>query len=785
MSDPNSSRHPVWLIFFAFPIASGLVTGASHVPLPTGFLAYFGLIPLLLSINVLRGRSAFLAGFMNGLAYYVATIYWIAWITPPGVLGAVFYLSLWRGLTVWAIAVVVRRFGSIGLWSAPFIWVGLEYLMSLGDLGFPWVLLGSSQVEYLPLIQYADLGGIFAVSFWVILVNLTLLQLWRQRTIVNSAAIVFLFVIPLLYGLDRMAEDASENSIRVGVAQPNLEPLAKEFRPFQTTFATLKGQTIQAAEQGARFVVWPETAVPAYFHLRVNQHFRDLVHNLSDSLDIHIYTGANHLEIGPPRKTYNASFLFVPGDTLLHRYDKMRLVPFGERTPFPELLPGLRAIRFSGSGFVSGNWDSGEQFTVFDLGATRFSGMICFDSAFPQQARQLVRDGAEFLTVITNDGWFGKTSGPFQHAKLSVFRAIETRRSVVRCANTGVSALIDPAGRTLQSAGIFQKAVLIGDVTTSSSTTFYTEWGDLFSQFVGGIGLIVILATFWPFDKSRKTKDAATPPEPESDSEFKRDVEEDRVTISDDDDADRLDEPRAPDEDRPMPFLEHLEELRWHLLRGLGGVVIGAIICGIYGDVILSTLTHPYREMNPNNILVTLKPMGMFMVKLNIALVGGLVLALPWVFYHLWTFIAPGLFSTERRNVGFIIVSFTFCFLIGGSVAYFGVVPLSLHFLVGLTLDTDVVAQFDIGMYISFVLRLLVAFGAVFELPVATFFLAKVNVLTSERMRSGRRYAILVGFVLAAFLTPPDPISQLMMALPLIFLYEVSIWVAKVAQPHA
>ena len=256
------------------------------------------------------------------------------------------------------------------------------------------------------------------------------------------------------------------------------------------------------------------------------------------------------------------------------------------------------------------------------------------------------------------------------------------------------------------------------------------------------------------------------------------------MTRSDDGDVARLDRHRASDDDRSMPFLDHLEELRWHLLRGLGGVVIGAIICGTYGDVILSALTHPYREMNPNHILVTLKPMGMFMVKLNIALVGGLVLALPWVFYQLWTFIAPGLFSTERRNVGFIILSSTFCFLIGGSVAYFGVVPLSLHFLVGLSLDTDVVAQFDIGMYISFMLRLLVAFGVVFELPVATFFLANGNVVTPERMRTGRRYAILIGFVLAAFLTPPDPISQMMMALPLIFLYELSIWVAKVAQPR-
>jgi apolipoprotein N-acyltransferase len=783
MADSTPSRRPTWLVFFAFPILSGLLTGASHVPLPTGFLAYIGLIPLLLSIAVLRGRSAFLAGFMHGVAYFAVTIYWIAWITPPGVLAAVFYMSLWRGLTVWLISIVVGRFSVKGLWSAPFVWVGIEYVHSLGDLGFPWVLLGGSQVDYLALVQYVDLVGIFGVSFWLVLVNLTLLDLWRKRTVVGGVAIVVLFAAPLIYGLPRMSEVYGDRVMTVGIAQPNLEPLAKEFRPFETHFAILKGQTIRSSEAGARLVVWPETAVPAYFHLRVNQHYRDLVQDLADSLDIHIYTGANHLEIGPPRRTYNASFLFSPGGTELERYDKMRLVPFGERTPFPGLLPGLRTIRFSGSGFVSGNWDSGELWTVFGVDDTRFSGMICFDSAFPQQARRLVNEGAEFLTVITNDGWFGATSGPYQHAKLAAFRAIESRRSVVRCANTGVSALIDPVGRMTQTTGIFVDAVITGDIAINREMTFYTEYGDLFSQLVGllGLGLVLFSAFGSRFGDDRKAAsiDEASPPE--ADDEPAEAVAE----VDDEEEDNWLDEPKAPDDDSPMPFLDHLEELRWHLLRGLGGVVIGAIICGVYGDEILQALTIPYRSMNPNNILVTLKPMGMFMVKLNIALVGGLVLALPWVLYQLWLFIAPGLFETERRNVSFIVISFTICFIIGGSVAYFGVIPLSLKFLVGLTTDTDVVAQFDIGMYIGFVLRLLVAFGAVFELPVATFFLAKVNILTAEMMRSGRRYAILGGFVLSAFLTPPDPISQMMMALPLIFLYEISILVARVAQPKA
>ena len=145
--------------------------------------------------------------------------------------------------------------------------------------------------------------------------------------------------------------------------------------------------------------------------------------------------------------------------------------------------------------------------------------------------------------------------------------------------------------------------------------------------------------------------------------------------------------------------------------------------------------------------------------------------------------VAPGLLRNERHYVVFTILSSSVCFALGGLVAYLGVIPLALGFLTELSAGTGVTAQFDIGYYIGFVLRLLVAFGAVFELPVLTFFLTRVGVVTPERMRRGRRYAIVVGFALAALLTPPDPISQMMMALPLVLLYEISIGVSRWAEP--
>ena len=756
-------RGRAWLPLLVYPAVSGIVLGAAFPPLPLGVLAYVGLIPLFLSVEQLRGRAAFGAGFVQGLVFYGATIYWISWITPPGAAGAIFYMSVSRGLFAWLMSLLRGRLGTLGLWCAPFLWVGLEYVTSLGDMGFPWVLLGLTQTGVLPLIQYAEMTGIYGVSFWAVLMNLAVLALVRAprggRRAACAAAVGILLVVPAIHGLWTMARAPADRTVRVGVVQPDMAPVAKEYRGFDYNFSVLEPLTVEAALKGAELVVWPETAV-GYLEGEYYRLQREQVQALVDSLNVYLYTGAYRSERGPPARTYNSSFLFAPGESIVGHYDKTRLVPFGERTPFPELLPFLRKIRFSGGGFVAGNWDAGKDLTVFGGPGARFSSLICFDSVFPGLVRKFVLSGAEFLVVITNDGWFGHTSGPYQHAESAVFRAIENRRSVVRCANTGVSALIDPFGRKVQSTGIFHQAVLTGEMPAQGQTTLYTRYGDWFAQVCTGVSiLLLVLATQLRAGAAEAPAAEAAQATP---GEVAREAgEAGGGTIA------------------AMPFLDHLEELRWRILKGLAAVAVGAVVCGIFTDEILRLLTRPALDLVPPPELIFLKPMGMFLVKLEIVLVGGAVLALPVLLYQIWLFVAPGLFSHERRYVSFIILSSTACFVVGALVAYLGVVPLALAFLAGMSEGTGVTPQYDIGFYISFVLRLLVAFGVVFELPVASFFLAKVGVLTSSLMRRGRRYAIVLSFVLAALLTPPDPISQLLMAVPLIVLYEVSIWVAR------
>ncbi len=755
----------ILLPLLVYPAISGIVLGAAFPPLPLGFLACVGLIPLFLSAERLQGRAAFGAGFVQGLVFYGATIYWISWISPPGTAAAIFYMSVFRGLSIWALSLVVRRFEAFGLWSAPFLWVGFEYFNSLGDLGFPWVVLGNSQTAYLPLIQYAELTGVYGVSFWVVLVNLTVLALLRPRVRRSASVVVLvlLFAAPAVQGYMAFARADEGETIPVGVVQPDIPPVAKEYGGFWDNFEILKSLTVQAVEGGARLVVWPETAAAFYVNKEAYRPYQEGVQTLVDSLNVYLYTGAYRRVEDARIRTYNSSFLFAPGRGTVGYYDKTKLVPFGERSPFPELLPFLRDMQFTGGGYVGGNWDSGEVRTVFEGPGARFSGLICFDSAFPGLVREFVAGGARFLVVITNDGWFGKTSGPFQHAEIAVFRAIENRRAVVRCANTGVSTFIDAYGRKSRTTGIFHPEVLNGRVAVRSGLTFYTRYGDVFSQICTGLAVLVVVMAV-----RRKGGEV------EEQTILPRSV---AGSVPMGAEAD----PELPEEERSMPFLDHLEELRWRILKGLAAVVVGAIICAVFSNDILRALTWPVQQMEAGPTLIYLKPMGMFMVKLEIALWGGAVLALPVLLYQVWLFVAPGLFASERKYVAFIVFSSTVCFVVGSALAYWGVIPLALKFLLGLGAETGVEPQYDIGFYTDFVLKLLVAFGVVFELPVATFFLARVGVVTPERMRTGRRYAVVVGFVLAALLTPPDPVSQLMMALPLIVLYEISIWVAKVA----
>lgn len=226
-----------------------------------------------------------------------------------------------------------------------------------------------------------------------------------------------------------------------------------------------------------------------------------------------------------------------------------------------------------------------------------------------------------------------------------------------------------------------------------------------------------------------------------------------------------------------MPFLEHLEELRWRAIRILIAVVVLTIGCFFVSDYILNFLLVSTKNLHFEINLQVLKIQTVFVIKLEIALIFGIVLSLPYIFYQIWQFIAPGLLEKERKYVFPVIFFATFSFLSGAAFAYFIIVPIALDFFLSLAPQT-VSNNIALDFYFGFVVRMVIVFGIVFELPVISLFLTKIGLLSPEFLKKYRRYAIVIIFILAAILTPPDPTTQVMLAIPLVVLYEFTIWIS-------
>ncbi len=249
-------------------------------------------------------------------------------------------------------------------------------------------------------------------------------------------------------------------------------------------------------------------------------------------------------------------------------------------------------------------------------------------------------------------------------------------------------------------------------------------------------------------------------------------------------------------EEKEMPFLEHLEELRWRIFKSLIALVIFSIISFVYIDEIFAWLVRPYNEAvevvikeNPELSgqnaprLVFLNPTGGFMIYIKLAFTVGLIASLPAIFYQLWKFIAPGLMANERRAAPLIVFFTTLCFLAGASFCYFVVLKYGLGFLLGFQTPT-LVPMISIEEYFGLVTTLILVFGLVFEMPVLAFFLTKLGLLTPEFLRQKRQYGVVVIFIVAAVVTPSvDAFTQILLAVPLLVLYEISIWVSKIALP--
>ncbi len=496
-----------------WPPASGLLLALAFPPLdllPLALVAPWPLLAFLETEDARRPRRAFTGGFLFGLAFFGAILYWIAGLSGfsamaiPAYIAAVLVMALNGGLTALAVAAARRREVSVVL-AFPLAWTAVEWLRSFGDLGFTWAIAADAVAGYPLLIQPAELGGAYLVSLWLMSVSAALYRLVRptpETRLVRLAVVaVGLAAAAPAYGAFRLGQLESEASgwptLRAAAIQPNV-PQDRKWDPgfIEETLERLARLTRRANEQNPRLVVWPESAVPVY--LRYDPRSRMFVPGLASEIGAPIFTGTNDADTLSGRsganvadyRVYNAAYLVRPGAIANGRYAKRRLVPVAERVPF---IPGAATAYFERLSSWTGQFEPGRTWPTWTVGGHRFAATICYESVFPNVSRRLVRNGAEMLLNITNDAWFGPTAAPHQHASHLSLRAVESRVSVLRAANTGISGWVDPMGRVRVATSLYTFAVVVADLPIPGIETPYTRWGNWapFGAFILWAGLCV------------------------------------------------------------------------------------------------------------------------------------------------------------------------------------------------------------------------------------------------------------------------------------------------------
>ncbi|MFC1568603.1 apolipoprotein N-acyltransferase [bacterium] len=492
---------------FGLIALTGFALILSFPPFLGGPVAMVALIPLLHFVGGKSARIAFVGGYLIGFIWTVGTLYWIGWATIAGFLGAAIYIPIFIGFLTCLLNWLIHLRGHSVLWFTPFLWTGMEIIQSSGVMGFPWNQLANSQTIMIPFIQFASIFGSYGIGFWVVLINVILFWLIKgfgknQRTIVLISSLILVLSAPYIYGQHVLKKrDLQGATINIALVQGNIDPYKKWTPSFvDSNFVVYQRLTKMAEIHSPDLIVWPETATPCY--LRYRFHYLSEVKSIAKYMNCPIITGSPDYEWNKQGKaiTYNASLLIHPESPLIQRYYKKHLVPFSERVPLVDKLPFFYRW-LSSINLDVGNYAPGDSTYVFTVNRKkekpfRFGSAICFDSAFPLHVQELVKKGAQFLIIMTNDAWFGHTSGPYQHAQLAVIRAIETRRWVVRCANTGISGFIDPWGRYQQKSDFQKEALLHQKIFLKNNKTFFVRYGHIFIYLMLLCNVLIILYAF-------------------------------------------------------------------------------------------------------------------------------------------------------------------------------------------------------------------------------------------------------------------------------------------------
>ena len=491
---------------------SGSLLFLSFPKYGVGNVAWIALVPLLLALPGGSVKSSLISGFWAGLVGNAGIIYWISWVIVdyghlPWVIGLVAllsqaaYLSIYLALFAGGVTYLSRK-GVNRIITAPLLWTCLEYLKSHLLTGFPWENLAYSQYLNLHVIQIADCTGTYGVTFVIVFINAVIVNLldhllsghdeksWNRPIREVGAALLLLLAI-VFYGELRISEVQSKikSTLPVDVAliQGNIDQSVK-WSP-QNQQETLRVYSLLSRLKSSSpptLMVWPETAMPFYFQ---DQDARSRqVRQVARNTEGWLLFGSPSYEMDKDGVSYlNSAFLLSPSGLIAGRYDKVHLVPYGEYVPWRRWFPFIGKLAVG-----SGDFRAGEGYHPLVMNGHPLGVLICYEAIFPEASRIYREKGAELLVNITNDAWFGHSSAALQHLSMTTFRAVENRLYVVRAANTGISAIIDPAGKIVAQTALFVATSLLGKVRFIDIRTFYMAYGDAFVYLC-----LVFLAVLW------------------------------------------------------------------------------------------------------------------------------------------------------------------------------------------------------------------------------------------------------------------------------------------------
>jgi len=482
------------LIDIFLAISSGILTALSFPKFNLSFFAWISLLPLLFIILKKSPRQAFFLGLMAGASYYAVLIYWIP--SVPAHYGNlsigisiliylifVFFLALFWAFFSFFSSKIYQSFPKFIFFLIPFLWISFEYILTYLLTGFPWGLLGYSQYKNLYFIQMASVTGVYGLSFVLVLFqSLFLFSMNYRKRAPFFAAVAFVLIIHLGGFISIKKITPTENSFPASVIQGNVSSDIYWDKISAQEIQDLFGQHVelshQAYAEGSHLIIWPEFSVPLCFSCSygIYQEFKERLFQFVQKTGCTLLLGTNETTRAEEGVDYYNTALCLSPDLSTNYYYKMHLVPFGEYTPYKKIFFFIQKMTHAIGEITPGN-----KIILHQFKGGKFGSPICYEIIFPNLVRKFVKKGANFLVTITNDGWYGKSSAPYQHFSISILRAVENRRYLLRAATTGISGIIDPYGHILAKSELMTKTCLSQNITPSRILTPYAKYGDYLS----------------------------------------------------------------------------------------------------------------------------------------------------------------------------------------------------------------------------------------------------------------------------------------------------------------